>query len=428
MKLLPTCRYVFMVIVAVLATGCEASRIGSLPANPDAGSDENQAVRTARQLNDWSVAWSAINQNFHTADFNGVDWRSSEKEVAARIQSGLSDAEFTALVDETLARLGDTQTYYLDPQETANLLLSLQEKSLTGIGLTSIRGNGNYAVIGVTFPGGPADKGGLASHDRIHTIDGQSVLGADGHPDIHRMRGPPGSKVTLQVSTPGGPMREVTLVREQVDPAVASVKGRILDDTGAARIGYILYAFIPDSPSEYLLRTEFSRLSMDRPLDGLVLDLRINQGGDLRALSSSLGLFMEGTYGKDQVRESRFSRRYETSATGLGNSRDVPLVVLVDKATASAGELMAGALQAAGRARLVGSRTSGDTTSSHGFRLPGGGMVSVGVAMFLLPDGSDPGWYRYGIEPDWPVMGAGWDEIHGSSDPGLRKAVQLLLN
>jgi C-terminal peptidase prc len=417
-----------MALVAAMATGCVALRSGTLPGNPGDGPGHSQGIRTAQQLRDWSTAWSAIDRNFHTPGFNGVDWRSIEKEVVDRIQVGLSEAEFTALVDETLARLGDGHTYYLDPQETATFLRSLNDSNLTGVGLTAIRGNGDYAVVGVTFPGGPADKGGIASHDRIHAIDGQPALGADGYPEVFKMRGPPGTKVTLHVSTPGGPIREVPLVREQVDAAAGAIKGRLLGDTGGSRIGYILYAMMPGPRAGDLLRAEFSRLSMDRPLDGLVLDLRGNTGDNLEALSSSLGLFMEGVYGNDQVRENRHRKQYTTSSTGQGNSREVPLVVLVDKETASAGELMAGALQSAGRARLVGSRTAGDTAWSYGFRLPGGGLVSVGVSRFLLPDGSDPGWYRQGIQPDWQVAGSGWDEIFGTQDPGLRKAVELLLN
>jgi carboxyl-terminal processing protease len=177
-----------------------------------------------------------------------------------------------------------------------------------------------------------------------------------------------------------------------------------------------------------LLRAEFSRLSMVGPHDGLVLDLRCNTGDNLEALSSSLGLFMEGIYGTDQVREIRHRKRYETSGTGQGNSREVPLVVLMDKETASAGELMAGALQSVGQARLVGQRTADDTAWSYSFRLPGEGLVSVGVAMFLLPGGNDPGWYRQGIKPDWPVAGSDWDEIYGTRDPGLQKVVDLLFN
>ena len=316
MKLNPRSCFVFIAVVAVLAAGCAALRPGTLPGTAGEGSGDSQDFRTEGQLQDWQTAWSAVNQNFHTAGFNGVDWSSIQKEVADRIKTGLSEEEFTALLDGTLALLNDGHTYYLDPEEADTMLRSLGDQNLTGLGLSVVKGNGNYAVIGVTFPGGPAEKAGLASHDRIHAIDGHPALGADGHPEVSRMRGPAGTKVTLLVSTPGGPMRELVLVRAQVDASAGAVKGRLLDGTGGKRIGYILYALMPGPRAGDLLRAEFSRLSKDRPLDGLVLDLRINIGGDLEALSSSLGLFMEGTYGKDQARENHLKMRYETSGAG----------------------------------------------------------------------------------------------------------------
>lgn len=392
MKTHPKSYFVFIAVIAVLAAGCAALRPGTLPGTTGYGSGNGQDFRTAGQLQDWQTVWSAVNQNFHSASFNGVDWNSIQKEVVDRIKTGLSEEEFTALVDRTLALLKDGHTYYLDPEEADTMLRSLGDQNFTGLGLSVVKGNGNYAVIGVTFPGGPAEKAGLASHDRIHAIDGHPALGADGQPEVSRMRGPAGTKVTLLVSTPGGTMRELVLVRAQVDASAGAVKGRLLDGTGGKRIGYILYAFMPGPRAGDLFRAEFSRLSKDSPLDGLVLDLRINIGGDLEAFSTSLGLFMEGTYGKDQARERRFRMGYETSGTEQGNSRTVPLVVLVHKATASAAELMAGTLRFSGRARLAGQVTSGDTAGSFVLSLPGGGLASVGVAMFLHPDGSDPGW------------------------------------
>jgi hypothetical protein len=79
-------------MVAAMATGCVALRSGSLPGTPGDGPDHSKGIRTAQQLRDWSTSWSAIDRNFHSPGFNGLDWRSIEKEVADRIHAGLSEA------------------------------------------------------------------------------------------------------------------------------------------------------------------------------------------------------------------------------------------------------------------------------------------------------------------------------------------------
>ena len=84
------------------------------------------------------------------------------------------------------------------------------------------------------------------------------------------MRGPAGTKVTLPVSTPGGPMRELVLAQAQVDASAGTVKGRLMDGTGDKRIGYILYALMLGPCAGDLLRAECSRFSKERPLEGLV--------------------------------------------------------------------------------------------------------------------------------------------------------------
>lgn len=411
---------VFLLVLALSAGLVACAR----PRHPDT---DALFLSTEGQLEVWEAVWSSVDEFFHAADYNGADWPSLKAEVAGRIRGGLSADRFAELMDETLALLKDAHTYYLDPQEAEAELRYRQDQNLTGVGLTAVRGMGDYAVVGVTFSGGPAALAGIKAHDRIHSIDGHPAIGRDGYPDLMRMRGYPGTELRLRVSSPGGPMRDLVLARARVDPAASIVKGTILNDTGGSRLGYILFASMAHPRAADLLREEFERISTGRPLDGLMLDLRINGGGDIGVLSSSLGLFMEGWYGGESSRSLSHGQRFKTSGAGIGNSRDVPLIILVGTETLSAAEIMAGMLRSTGRAVLVGERTSGDTAWSRGFELPGGALVVVGASTFILPNGGDPGWYGRGIEPDWQVEGSGWDEIEETRDPAIAKAVELLL-
>jgi len=108
----------------------------------------------------------------------------------------------------------------------------------------------------------------------------------------------------------------------------------------------------------------------------------------------------------------------------IGNSRILPLAVLVNDGTRSAAEMIAGAFQRAGGARLIEGRTAGDAGNLVEKELEGGGVIGVTGGTFILPDGSDPGWLGRGIVPDIVVPGSSWDEVTEKKDPALAKAIE----
>ena len=103
-------RTIVLATIAASAVGCTALRHEAMPGAAKDIDDGSRSVRTARQQDDWSTVWTAVYRNFHSAGFNGVDWRALKKTVADRIEAGLSEEEFTTLIDGTLARLEDRKS------------------------------------------------------------------------------------------------------------------------------------------------------------------------------------------------------------------------------------------------------------------------------------------------------------------------------
>jgi carboxyl-terminal processing protease len=380
---------------------------------------------TRAQLRDWSAIWDFVNERYADPGFRGVDWAAARKSVALKIEAGLDNAAFTALVNATLAPFRDSHARYMPP-ELVRREDSPSAQQITGVGIVMDHGIGEWIVVVMVLPGGPAERAGIASHDRILAIDGSTPLDASGYPDIYRMRGPAGTSVRLLVASPGGEPREITIVRAAVSADAGLVSVRLLprEQTGGRRIAYALLPSILE-PGVDRLRAEFSHLSADAPLDGFILDLRSNAGGTLEAMASCIGLFQGGV--DESFRNRAGTVRVErASGDAMGNSRVLPLVVLVDSTTYSAAEMIAGTLQHTGRAHLIGARTAGDTGTQYSYVLAGGGSISVTGDIYLLPDGSEPGWFGHGITPDIEVPGSAWDEVTAEKDPAVEKAIETL--
>jgi carboxyl-terminal processing protease len=256
------------------------------------------------QLHDWSTIWDFVNENFVDPGLRGVDWRTARKSVEKRIAAGLDNAAFTALVNETLSAFKDGHTRYTPPEQIrADAVFA--EKGFTGVGMFLMRGEGEYAVVITVFPGGPAERAGIASHDRILAIDDRSPLDAAGNVDPYRIRGPTGSSVRLRIESPGGEPRDIFLVREPVSSELGLVVARLIspEQVGGRRLGYALLATINTIAVDHL-RAEYARLSASAPLDGFILDLRANAGGSFEALASCTGLFYGGRTGTIRDRKS----------------------------------------------------------------------------------------------------------------------------
>jgi carboxyl-terminal processing protease len=171
------------------------------------------------------------------------------------------------------------------------------------------------------------------------------------------------------------------------------------------------------------VRQALQSLMADGELDGLIVDMRINGGGLITMLKDTLSIFTAGELGAFVSRDSQHP--LVVRSRPVGNSLDVPLVILVGRETRSAGEIFSGVLQENGRAQVVGRRTEGNVETIQKVDLEDGSRVWLAREIFLPTSGTD--WEERGIVPDLEIP-LDWDEFTPENDPQLEAALDWLLN
>jgi carboxyl-terminal processing protease len=309
--------------------------------------------------------------------------------------------------------LGDQHSSYMDPQQYKDANTSLQGE-YEGIGAW-VSTDGEYLTINEPMPGSPAEKAGLKPGDQITAIDGVDMTGTP--PELARLKvlGPKGSKVTLTVVREGeeNPL-EVEVTRGRI--VVPSVTGKMLDNN----IAYVrIYTFGDKTGSE--LDKTLKELMPQKPV-GLVLDLRNNGGGYLNtAVDVGSQFIADGVLLYEQYGDGT---RKTFKVTGGGQATDIPMVVLTNKWTASASEIVAGALQDYGRAVLVGEKSFGKGSVQNWVPLNNEqGAIRVTIARWLTP--KERQIHKIGLTPDYEVP-LTTDDAKAGRDPQLDKAVELL--
>lgn len=313
-----------------------------------------------------------------------------------------------------LGELGDPYTSYMDPDEYLQANAPL-EGEYEGIGAW-VDITGEYLTIISPMPGSPAEKVGLRPDDKVIAVDGEDMTGIDGNLVLRRVLGPAGSEVrlTIQRATLPEPF-EVVIVRERI--VVPAVEGRLLEQN----IAYVqLYTFGEKTTTE--LRKTLSELLAQKPV-GLILDVRNNGGGYLNTAVEVISEFIPE--GKVVLYEefADGTRRTFTALRG-GQAIDIPLVVLVNEGSASASEILAGAIQDYGRGKLVGATTFGKGSVQNWIALSNEqGAVRVSIARWLTPQ--ERMISKIGLTPDYLVELTEADQA-ASRDSQLEKAIDLV--
>lgn len=311
--------------------------------------------------------------------------------------------------------LGDQHSSYMDPDQYRQANMPLVGE-YEGIGAW-VDTTGEYLTVMSPMPGSPAEKAGLKPGDQIIAVDGEDMTGIDGSLVIRKVLGPAGSSITLTILREGETEPfDVTFKRANI--IIPTLESEMLD----GNIAYIkLYNFGNKSTEQ--LKSTLEDLLAQNP-DGLILDLRNNPGGE-RDIAVEItsqfvpeGVIMYQEYGDGT------SDTLEAIPGGLAT--DIPLVVLINEGSASASEIVAGAIQDYKRGTLVGMTSFGKGSVQNWLPLVDDqGAVRVTIARWLTPNKRTI--HELGLEPD-VVVELTEEDFLAERDPQLDKAIELLTN
>ncbi len=380
-------------------------------------------VDTSLQLDIFEEVWRTINEEYLYPDFNGVDWDAVGEAYRARVEAGMTPDEFYQAMNEMIFTLGDEHSVFLSPanvaEEEAELAGNLD---YAGIGIFSQATQANDAmVILFVFPNSPAEEAGLQAHDSILTVDGLPIINENGFVR-EIIRGPEGSAVTLTVRTPGGEPRELTLTRRRISGSMP-VPYQVITTPAGKRIGYVLIATFSDGTIADQVGAALSAMSAEAPLDGVIVDNRINEGGVDTMLKKTLAYFIDGPAGAFISRKNE--RTLTIQGQDIAGSQTVPLVVLVGLDTISYGEVFSGVLKDLGRAYLIGQTTNGNVETLWGYDFKDGSRAWIAHDSFRPLNHPDQNWEQTGIVPDLEIP-VNWEDITFETDPAIQAAVDYL--
>ena len=319
-------------------------------------------------------------------------------------------------IDGMMAALGDQHSTYMDPEDYKQANESL-EGSYEGIG-AYVDTTSDYLTITSPIPGSPAEAVGLLPGDKIIAIDGEDMTGIDAELVRRKVLGPAGSTVVLTIlrEEEDSPL-EFTIVRAKI--TIASASGEMLEGD----IAYFqVTTFGPNTMPE--LEAAMNELMAQNP-KAIILDLRNNGGGYLQTSVEVTSQFIsEGVVLYEQFGDGKRTT-YEAMPGGLATDTTIPMIVLINEGSASASEIVAGALQDSGRAKLLGTISYGKGSVQNWIPLSGdNGAVRITIAKWLTPNENTI--HEVGLTPDYPVD-LTEDDRKADKDPQKDEAVRILL-
>lgn len=404
---------------AYIPPKCAATPIATLA--PDAAVRATPEVKvteisTEEQLRILKDIEQVIEKVYVYPDYSGKNWNDIKARYEAKVTAGLDTESFYHEMYAMIDELGDDHSFFLSPQDVQESENELKgDIQFVGVG---IYGNPDFTrqrlIVISTFPGSPAAYAGIQDHDSILMIDHQPI----GENFSNHMRGPQCSAVVLTVQSPGEAPRDVILLRYAIDGNIP-IEARLVTTSDGSKIGYI---FIPSFFDETLPRQIKDALNSFGPLDGLILDVRMNSGGSSSVAYPIMQYFIHGRLGEFVSRTD--SRPLELQADEIQNSQTVPLIVMVSKDTVSFGEIFAGVMQDSGRAKVVGETSLGNVEVLHGYDFEDGSEVWLAAETFHSAF-SNANWEQTGIVPDEQAFSP-WDTFYFDTDPSVAAAVKLL--
>lgn len=369
--------------------------------NPNSLTDTSQI--SPQKL--FEKTWKEIDSGFYDSSLNSQNWAYWKKHYKGKIQT---DEDAKVAIDTMIASLDDDYSRYLNKKEYAEQNSSIESK-ISGIGVNIMNDAGKILVYSV-LDGTPAQTAGIKANDIINKVDGKNVSGMNIADVAALVRGKENTQVTLELIRN---KKKLTKVVTRKSIKIESVKSSVKKD-----IGYIqISSFIGSSTT-----TEFlSALDKTKDTKGLILDLRGNTGGLLANAVYIANVFLDNGTIVNIV--SRNGQVEDVKAQSSLLHIDKPIVLLVDGASASASEILSGALKDHHKAILVGTKTFGKGMVQRIIPLPNSTGLNLTIAKYLTPNGSDIN--KKGIVPDYVVKYTEHD-FQTHRDPQREKAEQIL--
>lgn len=344
-----------------------------------------------------------------------LDW-SALNEVYSQLKSTYDGQIDNATVIEgakkgLVASLGDVYTVYMDEQETIDFNDSLHGNVGSGVGIEMGLRDGYVRVLR-TLPDNPARAAGVLAGDIIYKVDGEEVYSLDVDKIAQKVRGETGSEVTLTVVRDGQEL-SFTMIRETINNVSAFLDYK--DNTAIISVT----RFDVDTGSKV---RKFAQEAVDKGVKKVILDLRDNGGGYVSAAQEMLSLWVDP--GKAAIVQKSLHYGDETMAVSSGSPilSNMKTIILINGSTASASEIVAGALQDYGKATILGEKSYGKGVMQGVYNLSGNTTLKVTIASWYTPNGRSIN--KEGIVPDVEVKRT-YDDINQMRDPQLDKALGL---
>jgi carboxyl-terminal processing protease len=369
--------------------------------------------------------WQLVAREYVDGTFNKTDWQATRQDLLSREYTNREQAY--AAVRVALAKLNDPYTRFLDPKQY-EALTSQTSGEVTGVGIRmELNKQTKRLTVVETIQNSPAAKLGVKTGDEILAIDGKPTQHMDVQAASSMIRGKAGTPVTLKIERQGKSTFDMKLTRAKIElPTVTYA----LKQEGNKRVGYISLREFSAHASEQM-QTAIQDLNRQQ-VNAYVLDLRDNPGGLLQAGVEIARMWLnKGSIVKTVDRQGA-SQEIPANHTALTQR---PLVVLVNGNSASASEILAGALQDHQRAVVVGSQTFGKALVQSVHSLSDGSGLAVTVAHYYTPKGTDIS--HKGITPDIKLdlndaqkrqLAANPSAIGTRQDPQYARAISVIAN
>ncbi len=359
----------------------------------------------------YDQVWRLINMKYVDQTNNAQDWQKWRHKYDKQI---VTNEDAYVAINTMIASLNDPYTKFLDPKEFAEETSSIKG-SLKGIGIQIAVKDGKLTVI-APIEDTPAEKAGLKADDEILEIDGKSTKGITVDKAADQIRGKEGTQVTLLIKRKDQEPKLYTVTRANIE--IKSISQKLPDNIKMPDdISYIrLSSFISRNAG-----TEFrSILEQGYNKKGFIIDLRSNPGGLL-----SNAIYISDMFLNDGVIVSTVDRDgyRETQSATRGVVTKKPVVVLINKGSASASEIFSGAMKDNGRAVIVGEQSFGKGLVQEINKLPYEAGVNITIQKYLTPNGTDIN--KKGITPD-VVVKLTEENIKNKDDVQLKKAIEIL--